>query len=128
MSKIFCFNCQKDVEAQPRLFWKICPHCRHKLSANDDGLYLICDHCGANNPANARQCIKCAYGLNGYDGTELKLYIRKPWQIYLLNFLAVILFFFICVGALYLSFYFIFALLIIGMLGAIVAFIRSHLP
>lgn len=112
MSKFYCFHCQKEVEPKNFFRWRFCPHCRHLITDTDDGLYLICDNCGADNPVNAKSCIKCGYGLNGGESSEISLYNQSKadsWLQLLIDILIVIGGLIFAVFVLYISFYLVFA-------------------
>ncbi len=115
MKNLYCFNCQKEVPAKG--FWGInfCPFCRHRLTDNGEGFYLICNNCGANNPTNAKKCVKCGYLINGIENNEIENYpISRTVSSVLFDF------FFLLGGiaflalTLYLSFYLLFVFLILG--------------
>ncbi|MBR3662558.1 MAG: hypothetical protein IKN67_04690 [Alphaproteobacteria bacterium] len=118
MEKSYCYHCQKDINPQRFLWWKICPHCHRKTAANDDGLYLVCDNCGANNPVDAHICLKCGNGLNGYrpDESVVPYFVTHSWLVPLINFAAVFIGLLLALGILYISFYLVFVLLAVGII------------
>lgn len=59
MKKFYCFYCQKDVEPQKFLLWRICPECGHYMKDKGKGFYRVCKYCGANMPVDAIKCYKC---------------------------------------------------------------------
>ena len=117
MKKVYCFYCQQDVMPKRFLLWQICPHCHHRLTDNGEGFYRVCERCGANMPVNAHQCVKCGNTI-GPAQNQIETFIPKqyaPWLIWLLRVAAIFISLLISIGILYISFYLILVLFVLGL-------------
>lgn len=116
MKKYFCFYCQEEVLPKRLLKWRFCPHCKHLITDNGDGFYRVCNNCGANMTTDAAHCPKCGFatGLPEAPITPLQNNI-DTWLDWLLRIGLVMLSLIISVGILYVSFYLIFAVFVIGL-------------
>ena len=116
MKKYFCFYCQQEVLPHRLLKWRFCPHCKRLITDNGDGFYRICDNCGANMPTDASRCQKCgtATGLPEKTSSALQGDVNV-WLGWLMRVGLVILSLALSVGILYVSFYLIFAIFVIGL-------------
>lgn len=130
MEKFYCFHCQKEVSPKKIWRWRFCPHCRHKIIDSGEGLYLICDNCGADNPVNAKSCIKCGYGLNGGENSEVCVYDKikaSAWWQVLIDALIVIVGLIFAIFVLYVSFYFVFAFFLFSVIYYLLARINPKI-
>lgn len=118
MSKFYCFHCQKEVEPKEFFRRRFCPYCRHKITDSGEGLYLICDNCGANNPVNAKSCIKCGQILNGAEYSNISLYNGEDssWLQIMINVLIIIVGIIFAGFVLYISFYLFFVCVIFSVI------------
>lgn len=130
MDKFYCFHCQKEVEPKKFFNWLFCPHCRHKITDSGEGLYLICDKCGADNPVNAKSCIKCGYGLNGGENSEVSVYkiseISAWWKL-LIDGLIVVAGIIFALFVLYISVYLVFFLFTLGVIFYLLSKFNSRI-
>lgn len=120
MKKFYCFHCQQDVE--PHGFWKIrfCPKCRHFITDDGEGFYKVCDVCGANLPANASKCVRCSHIFameNSMDKFGFNTYVVKnTWLSWLFVILTFVVSIIAAMGILYVSFYFVAAVLFLALI------------
>ena len=114
MKKYYCFYCQQDVEPKSFLLWRLCPHCRHKITDNGEGFYRVCEHCGANMPVDASYCVNCGNGAKPNQLVERYMQINSPWLARFITIIAVALSVLLALGIVYVSFYLIFALLVVA--------------
>ena len=131
MKKFFCFHCQQDVEPYKILKWRICPNCRKLITDDGNGFYRVCDACGANMPSDGEYCLKCGHNLHGGPDKNpemerfLSLYKRRFWANGLLGICLVVLIFFMILGILYVSFYFVLFGVVFAVAAAILNYIRQ---
>ena len=118
MKNLYCFNCQKEVEPKSFLKLQFCPFCRHRLTDKGEGLYLVCDNCGADNPVNAKKCVKCGSFMNGAENNgELEIYSsQKSLSSLIMDFLLVLGGIAFSVFVLYISFYLVFVFFVFGVI------------
>ena len=115
MKKYYCFYCQQDVTPQTFLWWRTCPHCRHKITDKGEGFYRVCERCGANMPVDAHYCVKCGNGADQNQLIERYMQIKSPWMVRIIGAIAVALSVLLAFGIVYISFYLIFALLVVAL-------------
>ena len=113
MKKFYCFYCQKEVTPRRLLKWRFCPDCRHYITDKGEGFYRICDYCGANMPVEATRCLKCNHSTGLVQ--EMPLNNTPVWLEWLFRIGLIVLSLFLAVGILYVSFYLIFAVFVLGL-------------
>jgi len=116
VKRFYCFYCQKNIDPFKLFKWKFCPDCKHYISDTGDGFYKVCDRCGANLPTDAADCIKCGYAFHGDNA--LKEYnaipLSRKWFEGFVSVLILFLSVLIGLGVIYLSFYAILFIFVVG--------------
>ena len=116
MKKYFCFYCQQEIQPYKLLKWRFCRHCKRLITDNGEGFYRVCDSCGANIPTDAFRCPKCGTNTGLPQPPQTQMYsTANVWLNWLLRIALIILSLVISVGILYISFYLIFAVFVVGL-------------
>jgi len=130
VKKFYCFYCQKDVQPFKFFKWRFCPTCKRYMSDDGEGFYKICDRCEANMPTDAAHCLKCGYAFEGdnarkeYGNLPVNLPLGKGWSEAFVSTVIVILSILAGLAVLYLSFYAVLFIIVVGFVWFLLNMLR----